>query len=143
MYDFTGDQYFSWVRGQRLLVRGEKGELSDMRVSYLLDYATPMSYTLERQSAGENGNLEGNYLKGITGGGEWLYCNPCIPAALSDDEIAIATSLAKMGAWVRGQGPEPYPLAEACQDHYLNLMMEQALLTGQIIQTETQPWASA
>lgn len=140
-YDFTGDQYFSWVRRQRLLLRGEKGELSDMQASYLCDYATPMYVTLERHTAGANGNLEGNYLRGITGGERWWYRNPFAPAALSDEEIAIATTLMKMGAYVRGEGAGPYPLEEACQDRYLDIMLEQAVRTGKIVETTTQPWA--
>ena len=32
LIDFTGEQYFSWIRGQRLLVRGERGEIVDDRV---------------------------------------------------------------------------------------------------------------
>ncbi|MHB1357140.1 MAG: Gfo/Idh/MocA family protein [Anaerolineae bacterium] len=141
VYDFAGDQYFSWVRGQHLLIRGEKGEIADMQASYLLDYATPMTITLDRQVAGANGNLEGHYLKGITGGGKWFYRNPYIPAALSDEELAIADTLAKMGSYARGEGAGPYSLAEACQDRYLDLMMEQALRSGQTVTTETQSWA--
>jgi len=141
VYDFCGDQYFSWVRGQRLLVRGDRGEIIDMRTSYLQDYATPVYLTLERQVAGANGNLEGNYLKGITVGDKWLYTNPFIPAALSDEEVAIATTLARMGAYARGEGKGPYPLAEACQDRYLDIMLEQALRSGETVATETQPWS--
>jgi hypothetical protein len=141
IYDFAGDQYFSWVRGQRLLVRGERGEVADMQASYLLNYTTPMTINFERQVAGANGNLEGNYLKGITGSGKWWYRNPFIPATLSDEELAIATTLVKMGSYARGEDVGPYSLAEACQDRYFDLMMEQALHTGQSISTETQPWA--
>ena len=141
VYDFTGDQYFSWVRGQHLLVRGERGEIADMQASYLLDYATPMTITFERQVAGANGNLEGLYFKGISGGGKWFYRNPFIPAPLSDEELAIASTLTKMRKYSRGAGAGPYALAEACQDRYLDLMMEQALRSGQTITTETQCWA--
>jgi len=141
IYDFCGDQYFSWIRGQRFLLRGERGEVNDMQVSYLQDFATPMQFVLERQVAGANGNLEGFYLKGITGGGRWWYRNPFIPAALSDEEIAIATVLSKMGAFVHGIGPAPYPLEEACQDRYLDLVLEQAIQRGKPVTTQTQFWA--
>ena len=36
----------------------------------------------------------------------------------------------------------PYPLAEACQDHYLGLMCEQALNSGTEVHTQTQPWSA-
>ncbi|MHB9033328.1 MAG: Gfo/Idh/MocA family protein [Anaerolineae bacterium] len=141
VYDFTGDQYFSWVRGQRLLLRGERGELSDMQASYLIDYATPMQMTLQRQTAGADGNLEGLYLKGYTGNSKWWYRNPFIPAALSDEEIAIASVLERMGTHSRDEGAGPYPLAEACQDRYLDILLEQAVKSGAPVTSETQPWA--
>lgn len=140
VYDFCGDQYFSWVRGQRLLVRGERGEIIDDQASYLQSFAQPIEVTFRRATAGANGNLEGLYLKGILAGEEWVYQNPFIPARLTDDEIAIATSLARMAKYVEG-GPEVYPLAEACQDRYLDVMIGQAASSGQSARTEAQPWA--
>jgi len=140
VFDFTGDQYFSWVRGQRLLVRGERGEINNHEASYLADYATPMEVAFRRMEAGANGNLEGLYLKGIVAGERWVYRNPFAPGRLTDDEIAIATSLAGMAAYVEG-GPEVYPLAEACQDHYLNLLIAQAAESGGVVESSTQCWA--
>src|SRR5262249_39707987 len=58
IYDFTGDQYFSLIRGQRLLVRGERGEIVNDSATYLADYRTPVQVTFTRHSAGMNGNLE-------------------------------------------------------------------------------------
>lgn len=140
VYDFTGDQYFSWVRGQRLLIRGDRGEINNQEASYLQDFRTPIDVTFRRVSAGANGNLEGYYLKGILAGDEWAYRNPFIPGRLTDDEIAIATCLAGMGAYVEG-GPEVYSLAQACQDRYLDLLIAQAAESGQPVQAERQPWA--
>ena len=54
----------------RLLVRGDRGEIIDMRTSYLQD-SPPRCIHAQRQVAGANGNLEGNYLKGITAGDKW------------------------------------------------------------------------
>ncbi|NLV73629.1 MAG: Gfo/Idh/MocA family oxidoreductase [Chloroflexi bacterium] len=141
IYDFTGDQYFSWVRAQRLLLRGERGELTDLQVSYLQDFCTSQRFALQREVAGAEGNLEGNYLKGYSGNGTWYYRNPFVPGVLTDEEIAIATVLDKMGNYVRTGKDEPYPLEQACQDRYLDLMIEQALSTGAPVTTETQPWA--
>ena len=135
-----GDQYFSWVRSQRLLVRGERGEIVDQRASYLVDYSQPIDVTFQRSVAGANGNLEGMYLKGIQAGEQWVYRNPFIPASLTDEEIAIATSLAKMGDYVAG-GPEVYPLAEACQDRYLAIVIAEAVESGKTVASESQPWA--
>jgi len=142
VHDFTGDQYFSWVRSNRVLVRGAKGEISNTEVRYLRDFLTPVTLTLSRQNAGENGNLEGWHLKGILAGDEWVYRNPFAPGRLSDDEIAIATCLDKMAAYAQG-GPSFYGLAKACQDHYLGLAIREAIATGQKVKTQRQPWAPA
>ncbi|MFB3883129.1 MAG: Gfo/Idh/MocA family protein [Armatimonadota bacterium] len=133
--DFTGDQYFGWIRNPRVLIRGERGEIVDDTVYYLKDFRTPMAVELRRDVTGANGNLEGFYLRGIQAGGEWAYVNPFAPAPLSDDELAIATCLAKMDEYVR-TGREFYTLAEACQDHYLNLVYQQALKEGREVEVE-------
>jgi hypothetical protein len=140
VYDFAVDQYFSWIRGRRFLVRGERGEMIDERASYVVDYRQPIDIVMQRAVAGANGNLEGLYLKGIEAGGRWVYRNPFIPARLTDEEIAIATVLAKMGDYVAG-GPEVYSLANACQDRYLDIMIAKAVDLQQPVQTETQPRA--
>jgi len=142
VYDFTGDQYFSWIRSPRVLVRGEKGEINNTALRYLLDYLTPVEVELRRSDAGADGNLEGYYHKGILAGDEWVYRNPFVPARLSDDEIAVATCLAGMAEYVRG-GPEFYSLAEAAQDRYLDLMIAQAVETRAELTCARQPWASA
>ena len=142
LYDFANEQYFSWIRSLRLHVRGEKGEMTDERIKYLKDFKTPIVLDLKRQNAGENGNLEGYYLKGILAGEDWVYQNPFIPGRITDDEIAIASCLEKMDQYAKG-GPGFYSLAEASQDHYLALMIDQAAKTGETIKTETQPWAGA
>jgi len=141
VYDFTNDQYFSWIRSLRFLLRGDRGEIADTDVRYLQTFDTPITLALRRENAGENGNLEGYYLKGILAGAEWVYRNPFVPAPLTDDEIAVATCLAKMAEYVAG-GAVCYPFAEAAQDHYLSLMIKEAYTTGTAVTTETQPWAS-
>ena len=140
IYDFTDDQYFSWVRTPRMLIRGERGEINNIQVRYLENFQTPITFELQRQNAGENGNLEGYYLKGILGGNAWIYQNPFVPGRLSDDEIAIASCLEHMAHYVEG-GPEFYSLAEASQDHYLSMMIDQAATTREPVSTFLQPWA--
>lgn len=140
IYDFALEQYFSWIRAPHLLVRGERGEISDSRVCYLRDFRTPVTFDLLRQDAGEDGNLEGFYHKGILAGSEWVYLNPFVPARLSDDEIAVATCLEKMACYAEG-GPEFYSLAEASQDHYLALISEHSAASAETFDTAAQPWA--
>jgi hypothetical protein len=122
VFDFTDDQYFSWIRSQRLLICGERGEINNLDASYLSDFRTPMTIRFERHDAGQGGNLEGYYHKGYTAGGGWWYQNPFIPGRLSDDEIAVATCLQLMARYAK-TGESFYSLSEASQDHYLSLMI--------------------
>lgn len=140
VYDFAGGQYFSWIRSPRVLVRGDRGEIHDSRVRYLEDYRTPVDEELRRTQTGLEGNLEGYYLRHIALGGERVYLNPYIPGRLSDDEIAVATCLDKMGAYAAG-GPAFYSLAEASQDYYLGVLVKQAAETSRTVRAQRQPWA--
>jgi len=142
IFDFTGDQYRSYIRKQRMLVRGERGEIINDTVRYLQDHRTPIELEFERRNAGEKGNLEGYHLKGIQLGAEWVYHNPLAPASLNDEDIAIGHCMLKMAEYVGGAEPF-YSLAEACQDTYLDLMMAQALETGQPVSTCQQMWATS
>ncbi|OPZ11680.1 MAG: hypothetical protein BWZ10_02164 [candidate division BRC1 bacterium ADurb.BinA364] len=140
MFDFCDAQYFSWVRANRLLVRGERGELVDRTLYWLPDFRMPMEAELRRMDAGDYGNLEGYYHKGIIAGEQWVYENPYAPARLSDDEIAVAALMDKMAAHCQG-GPSFYSLAEGAQDQYLTLKITEALKAGAPVKTERQPWA--
>ncbi|MBZ0295184.1 MAG: Gfo/Idh/MocA family oxidoreductase [Anaerolineae bacterium] len=139
VFDFSGDQYFSYIRGNRVLVRGERGQIIDEQATYLQDFRTPIQAPFIRHVAGPNGNLEGHYLKGIQVGEAWIYRNPLAPAMLTDDEIAIGDCLLRMADYADG-GPSFYDLAEACQDRYLDIMIAEAA-KGQPVTTTTQPWA--
>lgn len=75
-------------------------------------------------------------------GEQWVYQNPFVPARLSDDEIAVATCLQKMASFVKG-GPSFYSLSEACQDHYLGMLIEEAIKTGETVFAVRQPWTKA
>lgn len=139
VFDFVGDQYFSWIRGQDLLVRGERGEIHNEEIRLLQDFQTPLKVTLQREMAGANGNLEGFYLKGLTGRGQWLYQNPFVPARLSDDEIACAACLQGMKTYIE-TGHGFYSLAEAMHDRYLDILMNEAAQKGETVVAESQPW---
>ncbi|SFJ70244.1 Oxidoreductase family, NAD-binding Rossmann fold [Paenibacillus sp. UNC496MF] len=137
--DFTGDQYFSWIRRERVLVRGPRGEIIGDEAAWLQDFRTPVVLKLRRIDNGFDGNVLGFNYGGILLGAEWLYVNPFVPGRLTDDEVAVATSLAKMGDYARG-GPSFYSLAEASQDHYLNLLVQRAIAEGATVTAEKQAW---
>ena len=139
IYDFTGAQYFSYIRGNRMLVRGERGEITGDKVSYLENFNNPVYFGLERRDAGQNGNLYGYYHIGIIGNGKWYHKNIFAPARLTDDELAVAMCLYKMGQYVNGD-ESFYSINEAAQDLYLDLIIQQAVKTGETITTTPQNW---
>ncbi len=139
VFDFVEDQYFSWIRSHRVLVRGDRGEINNLDVRYLIDFATPMEMQLKRMDAGQTGNLEGYHHKGYIAGGAWWYRNSFAPARLSDDEIAIATCLESMARYLE-TGNSFYDLTEASQDHYLSILIDRAAKSGNSLESSNQIW---
>jgi predicted dehydrogenase len=141
VFDFTDLQYWSYVRSHRVVIRGERGEISDNEVRYLRAFNEPVTDTLRRRDRGQAGDLDGYYLDSILLGGETVFANPFWRARLMDDEIAIAEALVRMAAYVGGEGEGPYSFAEAAQDQYLALLLAEAVKTGEVVRTVRQPWA--
>lgn len=128
--DFTYDQYFSPVRRNRVLIRGTHGEIVDDQFTYMADYRNPVPGELKRMGTGGEGSLEPLSLTGILWGSEWLYRNPFHPAPLTDEELAMAEMLVRMGEYVRDGGKAFYPLEEAAIDTALAFAVEEAIHTG-------------
>jgi predicted dehydrogenase len=139
IYDFTEHQYFSWIRSQRLLVRGEQGEINQTTVRLLQEFSSPFQFDLVRRDAGHAGNLEGYTHEAIYGGGEVLYRNPFPGMRWSDDEIAVATCFSRTGHYLN-TGEPGYSVAEACHDCYLDLLVKEAVVSGCEVVGEPQPW---
>ncbi|MFE9191536.1 Gfo/Idh/MocA family protein [Micromonospora sp. NPDC007208] len=140
LYDFTDNQWWNPLRTRRLVVRGSRGELVDDRVVRLVDPTTPVESSLVRRQTGLDLNLEGLDLKHISFDGDVVYRNPFVGSGMSDDDIAVADIVARAGAWAREEGPAPYPLAEACQDHLISLAIEESVRTGRPVVTATEAW---
>jgi len=129
------------LRSKRIVIRGSNGEIVDEKVTWLVDPYTPVESHLVRRQAGLDLNLEGVDLRHISFDGRILYRNEFAGARFSEDDLAVADLLAAMGAWRRGQGPEPYPLAEACQDHLIALAIGESVRTGQTVTTTIEGWS--
>ncbi|QAY67599.1 Gfo/Idh/MocA family protein [Paenibacillus protaetiae] len=142
IYDFTKDQHRSWTRFNHLNVRGERGEISDNRITAQDQACRQVRIDLKRINKGEYENQEGYFLQGIMAGDQWVYENPFAPGRLYDDEIAIAACLLKMGQYAAG-GSSFYSLAEASQDCYIGWLIEEAVRTGETIRSVRQPWSEA
>ncbi len=139
-YYFTDDQYFSPIRLPDTRIRATKGEITNTRISMMLNYNTPLEYQLSHVTAGQNESVSKLSSIGITAGETWYYKNSYYPARFSDDEIAIATALEKMYNYVHNKHSF-YSIQEGCQDQYLSLMIKQSFYTDKEIATDTQPWA--
>jgi Oxidoreductase family, NAD-binding Rossmann fold len=142
LYDFTDNQWHNELRTNRILVRGSLGELVTDRVVHVRDELTVLESDLVRRQLGVDMNFEGFDLDHITFEGDVVYRNAWQGGRLADDEIAVASALERMGAWVHDRGPAPYPLAYGCQDHMLALAMDESLAAGATVHTTRQPWAS-
>ena len=141
LFDFAGDQHHSWVRSPRVIVRGQRGEVHDDAVRTLIDYRTPAIDHLTRVDTGHEGSMEGYCHRGVLLGGQWIYKNPFGDARLSDDEIAVAHCMANMAG---DAGGEPiYTFADGLHDHYLAMVMDRAIESGQPEKTESQAWFNA
>lgn len=138
-FDFPGEFYFSNIRGSRVLIRGELGELDDVNVRTQADATTPVARSLRREGGGTGQSFDPAGLRAILLGDQVVYRNPLYPAPLNDDEIAIGTMMLKMGEYVDG-GPSFYSLAEGMQDRYLDILLERAKVTGDAVRSEPMPW---
>jgi predicted dehydrogenase len=141
LYDFTDNQWWNPLRTRRIVVRGSLGEIVDDRVVRLADPTTPIESVYLRRQTGHDLNLEGLDLKHISLDGEVVYRNPFVGSGLSDDDLAVADLAERTGAWARGEALEPYPLAQACQDHLIALAIGESVATGAAVRTSTEEWA--
>jgi predicted dehydrogenase len=137
--DHTDDQYWSWVRGLRILVRGERGEIDGTTLRYLAAFDQPVTLELTRHDVGHAGSQLGYHHEGITAGAEWVYRNPFPEPRLPDEEVATATLLTRMAGWLDG-GPDVCSLSHGAQDHYLYLAMQQAATSGEPVRVTGHVW---
>ena len=141
LYDFTENQWWNPLRARRIVVRGTTGELVDDRVVRLTDAHTVVESHLIRRQTGIDLNLEGFDLDHISLDGQVLYRNPFMGARFSEDDLGVALLLARVGAWARDEGPEPYPLADGLQDHLISLAILESVERGADVRTGVEPWA--
>lgn len=140
LYDFEQNQHRSYVRVPHVAIRGANGEIADDRVRLVHGLDEIRTVHLERVVAGQDGDLSGHELMGITGLEGWAWRNPFMGARLADDEIAVAECLVRMAAHVEGADGF-YNVADGAQDHYLWLLLQQAAASGETLRSEVQPWA--
>src|SRR4051794_11306274 len=140
LYDFTENQWWNPLRTRRIVVRGTTGELVDDHVVRLADARTVVESHLIRRQTGIDLNLEGFDLDHISLDGQVLYRNPFAGARFSEDDLGVALLLLRVGAWARGEGPAPYPLAEGLQDHRLSVAIQESAASGREVRAGDEPW---
>jgi predicted dehydrogenase len=142
LYDFTDNQWWNPLRMRRIVVRGSLGELVDDALVRLVDAQSPVTSRLSYRRLGIDLNLEGVDLDHISLDGRVVWRNPFGGARFSEDDLGVAVLLEQTGAWARGEGPAPYPLAEGLQDHLLSVAIGEAMESGNDVRVEREPWAS-
>ena len=141
VYDFTEQQTRNQLRFRRLLVRGSRGELRDDEVVRMTGPRALVRSPLVRRQTGHDLDLVGYDTEHITLGSQVLYRNPYPGRRWMDEEIAMATLLERTAAWVRGEGPEPYPLDEGAQDQQVALAVEEAADRDAPVTTSHEGWS--
>lgn len=141
LYDFVQNQWWNPLLSRRIVIRGSLGEIADNSVTRFT-HDGPITSEIAYRRTGIDMNLEGNDIVHASFDGKVIYLNPWVGSRLSEDDIAVASLIDAMGQWVRGLGPEPYPLAQACQDHLIGLAIEESARKGKEIRVVASPWAS-
>lgn len=141
LYDFTDNQWHNQLRLRRIVVRGSLGELADDSVVHLAAPRSIVKSQLTRAQLGHDLNLEGHDTEHLLFEGQVVWRNPFLGLRLMDEEIAIAAMMVAAAKWSRDQGPPPYPLAQACQDHAIALAIDEAVVSGALVKTAREAWA--
>jgi predicted dehydrogenase len=141
LYDFSDNQWHNQLRHRRIVVRGSLGEIADDQVVHLAAPRTIVKSQITRSQLGHDLNLDGHDTEHLLFEGQVVWRNPFLGLRLMDEEIAIAALLVATATWARDEGPPPYPLAQACQDHAIALAIDAAVVSGRRVTTAREAWA--
>lgn len=140
LYDFVDNQWWNPILSRRIVIRGSHGELTDDTVRRF-EGAEVLTSPITYRRTGVDLNLEGNDVVSAAFEGRIVYRNPWVGTRLSEDDIAVASLLELTGRWARGDDAEPYPLADACQDHLLGLAIGESARTGADVRVAREVWS--
>lgn len=91
-YDFSHGQYFSRIRGERLLLQGTDGEILNGE-GWRVDNGEELPVSLRCRYSGQGNSLSDPDLVDISCDGEILFKNPYFGCRLGEEEIAMASCL--------------------------------------------------
>lgn len=141
VYDFTEQQTRNQLRFRRLTVRGSAGELHNDEVVRMTGPRALTFTPLVRRQTGHDLDLIGYDTEHISLGADVLYRNPYPGRRWMDEEIAMATLLDRTAAWVRNDGPQPYPLADGAYDQQVALAIEASADGDTTVTTSEEGWS--
>ena len=105
---------------------------------YMNEKNKPVTEKMYREDDGIN-NIDGWSHMYISFKGERIYENPFPGLRINDDEIAVTDLLVGMKKYLE-TGEDIYSLRDGLQDAYLDLMREEAVISGKVIRTTDQSW---
>jgi len=100
------------------------------------DATTITHSSFSRRQTGHDLDQNGYATDHIALGDQVYWRNPWPGQRWTDDELAIAELLTRMAAWVHGEGPDPYPLVEACADQLLALAITESAETDRAVRVD-------
>ncbi len=135
LYDFSGEQYHSFIRSRHIIVRGRDGELSDQVLYRLDDRHYPRTKILLPELEPRYRVLETKRIRDYV-----RMWKPELSLDEIEDEYAIACMLYDMGDYI-ASGKEIYPLRDALQDAYMWLVLQEAVQKpGKQMYARKMPW---
>lgn len=137
IYDFSGLQYRTFLRGRHMTVRGSRGEWSDKMLYFMGEDGYPASQLLEARIAPEYRILETRTIKNLL-----RSLKPELVLEEEEDIFAIASMLLDYGRYHQKETDVfPYPIKEGFEDTYTSILMHQAFEhPGEVIRSEIMPW---
>ncbi len=134
-YDFDGTLYHSYIRSRHVNVQGRDGEWNDTLLRYVDENHQPRVERLTPYLNPKYACLDTGVLKEQRS--QW---QPYFLMSEEEDEYAIATMMLDMREYIE-TGKEVYPMAEALEDAYVFLLMQEAVKNpGMRIEPEKMPW---
>ncbi len=146
VFDFDSEQYRSPIRNNSYKIQGCKGEMMGNKIYYLDDNNNPITLSMDiksRELTTENDNPNLHTVKEIIEvslGKELLYEPYFGQIGLAEDETSIALLMKETAEYSRGNTSEPYALADALQDAYASLLMEESENKGIQVKSRVQAW---
>lgn len=134
-YDFSGVQYRSFIRSRHVNVQGQDGEWNDTWLRYVDEHFEPVTEKVLPWL-----NPKYNFLETPQLVQESMEWNGAMEMTPVQEEYAVASMMYDMRAYIE-DGVEVYPMAEAVEDAYVFLLMEEAQKhPGEPVYPEAMPW---